>query len=70
MRDSNNLATAEVWDSITKEELRKLLDSMPSHLGAVLKSKGGETKHQQRSFCIKQANKLDVAYLILYEIMF
>jgi hypothetical protein len=36
---------AEEWEAISQEVVVKLIDSMPRHVAAVLKAKGGPTKY-------------------------
>jgi hypothetical protein len=33
------------WDTFTKEDCRKYIDSMPKRIEAVIKAKGGYTKY-------------------------
>ena len=38
-------AIADAWDEISREQLRTLVDSMPSRIEAVLACNGGPTKY-------------------------
>ncbi|KAF2274654.1 uncharacterized protein EI97DRAFT_380907 [Westerdykella ornata] len=43
--DQLRTVVQEVWESITVEVLRELIDSMPAHCQAVIEVEGGHTKY-------------------------